>query len=250
MSTPRPPDGPARTRRLRRDAIANQRRLAAAAVEVFAGLGPAAQLEDIARHAGLGVGTAYRHLGSREAALHEVLAVRISELAILADEADQMEDPWEAVCWYLRELAAKVASDHGLMALIINQGVSADQVEQLRDRIEPRTLSLFNRAKASGQLRSDANVTDIPLIVMCIDRVARTGPRSAPEAWRRILVLILDGLAAHRASTTSMIVQALNGRQLAEIGTGPSSFPAHTRENEDLNDSPNAPLVGPAEPKS
>lgn len=63
--------------------------------------------------AGLGVGTRYRRLGSREASLHAVLDARIGDLVAIADSADRIADPWEAFSWYLREPAGSVARDRG-----------------------------------------------------------------------------------------------------------------------------------------
>lgn len=212
-----------RRRGPRSDAVANKGRLTAAAGEVFARLGPSARLEDIAAHAGLGVGTAYRHLGTREAALYDAMADRIADLVEIADRADRIADPGEALSWYLTELGTHVAGDRSVMALMSSRGVSPEQADRLRSSIGPRTAALMDRAKATGWLRADVEATDVPMLLACVDRIAQETDAVAPDTWRRFLRIALDGLRGH--SATPMTTPALTGRQVAEIGAAATRRP-------------------------
>lgn len=215
------PGVPVQRRGPRRDAAANRARLVRAADEVFARLGPSAQLEDVAAHAGLGVGTAYRHLGSRDAALHAVLATRIDDMVVMADRADAIADPWEALQWTLLEMAGGVARDRGMMALM--QGVADDDnAARLSAEINPRIAAVVDRAIAAGELRSDVSVTDLLLILACIDRVAGDRTGAASQGWRRIACLLLDGLRSRRSAPTPMPVPALTEAQTVDVFATPT----------------------------
>src|SRR5215211_3742812 len=99
---------------LRADAERNRQRILEAAREVFADRGLDVTLDDIARHAGVGVGTAYRRFPNKEALVEALMVERIGELEALAQECLAQPDPWEGVAGYLERALAMQAADRGL----------------------------------------------------------------------------------------------------------------------------------------
>jgi AcrR family transcriptional regulator len=100
--------------RLRRDAQRNRDAIVGAARQVFCDQGLEAPLEEIARRAGVGIGTLYRRFPSRTELLDAVLADALQAHIDLAERALAMEDPWEGFCFYLEETCRLQATDRGL----------------------------------------------------------------------------------------------------------------------------------------
>lgn len=177
----------------RRDTVRNRERLIAAAREVFAERGYGATLDDIARHAGLGTGTAYRHFPNKQALAAEVLQDATEQIAADADAALAIEAPWDALVQFFESVAQRQAADRGLYETLTGRGDDAQQA-----RIWPRIVSavteLFDRAQRAGAVRDDAAPTDIAAIFSMLGPVFSMSRDIEPELWRRYLALILDGL--------------------------------------------------------
>ena len=173
----------------------NRARLLAAAREVFAERGFDATLDDIARHAGLGTGTAYRHFPNKQAVAAEVLADATEQIATDAREALAMDDPWRALVTFFERAAARQARDRGLYETLTGQGNDEEQA-----RIWPEIIAavsqLFDRAHRSGAVRADAAPQDIAVIFALLGPAFEMSRTTSPELWRRYLALILDGLRA------------------------------------------------------
>ena len=186
-------DPPARARKPRADAANNRERLLAAAHVVFAERGLAATLDDVARHAGVGVGTAYRHFPNKQALASEVLEGAMLQLAADAEAALAVDDPWQAFAGFFETVVASQARHRGLHHLSASDGIASAAVQQ---RFEGAVLSLFERAQRAGVVRADACATDIgPLLVM-LRTVIDLSPPSRPDLWRRYLAFLVDGLRA------------------------------------------------------
>ena len=184
------------TRPKRKDAALNHERLVQAAREVFARQGLSATLEDIAKHAGVGVGTVYRNFASKR----EIVDTLYNESldAVLADvhRAIAIEDPWLAITTLFETAAEHQARDRGLCELML--GVqSAPPAAEVVDGFVTLLTPLFDRAHAAGVLRPDVSVHDVAPIFSMLNGVYGFDDAD-PEAWRRYLAVILDGLrAAH-----------------------------------------------------
>ncbi|MDX6282827.1 MAG: hypothetical protein QOH03_3898, partial [Kribbellaceae bacterium] len=98
----------------RKDSVRNRARLIDSARAVFAERGFGATLDDIARHAGVGVGTAYRHFPNKQALAAVVLADATEQIAADAADALAIEDPWEALVTFFERNGARQAEDRGL----------------------------------------------------------------------------------------------------------------------------------------
>ncbi len=182
-------------RSTRKDAVRNRARLLAAAREVFAERGFDATLDDIAHHAGLGTGTAYRHFPNKQAVAAEVLTDATEQIAVDARAALRVDDPWVALVTFFERTAARQAGDRGLYEALTGQGDYEAQ-----DRIWPEIIAavteLFDRAHRARVIRADAAPQDIAAIFALLGPVFEMSRATAPDLWRRYLALVLDGLRA------------------------------------------------------
>src|ERR1700712_4155727 len=112
---------------VRRDSERNRARLVEAAREVFADRGFDATLDDIARHAGLGTGTAYRHFPNKQALAAEVISDIAGQIVTDARESLSIDDPWQALVAFCEVTAARQARDRGLHQALTGRGGDGDE---------------------------------------------------------------------------------------------------------------------------
>ena len=186
-------------RPLRADARRNREKVLAAARAVFSEHGREAQIDDVARCADVGVGTVYRHFPTKEA-LIDALAVHSFELiAAAAVEALEVEDPWtafEQVLWRGGEI---MASDRAFSEVLASQPGAMEAAMPAAAGLQETMAELMRRAQAAGQLRPDALVDDIPMLMCGIGSATRK-EHCCAASWRRHLAIVLDGLRAPAAS--------------------------------------------------
>jgi len=178
----------------RRDAALNNERLVQAAREVFARDGLSATLEDIATHAGVGVGTIYRNFASKREIIETLYDAVIDSALADVEDALLIQDPWEALVAFFEVAAARQAADRGLRETLpghTRTGPSRDTSDKLVAAVTP----LFDRASAAGVLRAGVAVTDITPIFAMLSSIYGMSD-AQPELWRRYLALMLDGLRA------------------------------------------------------
>ena len=196
MSTPRidTPAATAPARTQRADARRNRERIVSAAREQFAAHGLDAQMDQIARAAGVGVGTVYRHFPTKESLLEALAQKRFDAKAEAAREALQIEDPWEGFVHFMTS-ATRITS--GDLALSEAMGQLPGLCREAAERAGLRELvaELVERAHASGQLRTDIKPDDIPSIISGVGHAVRAGDRGAPAmSWDRYLEIMLAGV--------------------------------------------------------
>ena len=201
-------------RPLRRDAERNRQRVLEAASEIFTERGLDVSLDEVARHAGVGVGTVYRRFGTKEDLVEALFMDRIEEVATLAEEAAEAADPWSGLVCFMEQMTAMLAGDRGLRQMLMFATYGRDKVWYARQRNAPLVSRLVERAQAAGQLRSDLKQTDIPFIVFVLTEVAQLARQVSPEIWRRYLALVLDGLRPEREGVTPLPVPALRPEEL------------------------------------
>lgn len=186
-------------RPLRADARRNRERVLAAARAVFAEQGRDAQMDDVARRADVGVGTVYRHFPTKDALLNalsdELFAVVAAYVRTLVD----MEDAWEAFRQAMWFGAEKTAGDRAFTEIMAASRDFPPRTCPGKEDLIVTTGELMVRAKAQGRMRPDVVIDDIPL-VMCGVGSASGMPHPAPDAWRRHLAIVLDGMRAEAAS--------------------------------------------------
>jgi AcrR family transcriptional regulator len=181
-------------RPLRRDAERNRQRILAAAGELFADRGLSVTLDDIARHAGVGVGTVYRRFPDKDLLIDALFEERLKTLCDAAEAALAVDDAWEGLVLFLERGGALQADDRGLKELVGSGTYGGESVVRARDRLRELVTELFDRAKAAGVVREEAVAFDAPLIFMMLGAVMDRTRDVAPDVWRRYLGLILDGL--------------------------------------------------------
>jgi len=190
------PPAAAQQRPLRRDAERNRRKILAAAADLFAARGIDACLEDVAREAGVGVGTVYRRFPDRRALVDELLEEKVAAIEELAAAAIADEDPWRGFTSFFERSQELCAADRALTEALLGPECEPERVAAARARIDPLVAELVARAKASGDLRPDFEAADYPLLVEMVAAVARARHDRAPEPWRRSARLLVDGLRA------------------------------------------------------
>jgi AcrR family transcriptional regulator len=177
----------------RADARRNVVRLVAAAREALDEVGTEVTAHEIARRAGVGVGTFYRRVGSRQVLLEAVLAELLDEGIALADEALAEDDAWigfgRFAAGYVRLRAASCGVNEALAGecdLDLDTPVAAT-----RDRLR----RLVERAQSTGAMRPDVSWQDVAFLLAGVVPVDHTlGLRPDADQWRRNLDLTLDGL--------------------------------------------------------
>ncbi len=178
-------------RPLRADARRNRGRLVAAAREIFTEYGSAASMEAIAKRAGVGVGTLYRHFPNRFDIVEAVYETDVHELAEAAQRAVAELEPWDAVVAFF---AAFMRYAQTKQALLTELQQAFEKNPDLRSRARELIDSSFDlvidRAKAAGVVREDVDGSDLTQLVSPIC----TNASMSPEQTRRLIGILLDGL--------------------------------------------------------
>jgi AcrR family transcriptional regulator len=192
LSTPISESGiatlPQRPRRA--DAARNYDKLIAAAREAFTEDGASASLEDIARRAGVGIGTLYRNFATRQELLEAVYVDEVETICRAADEVGGAE-PWDALASWLRSFSGYAATKKALMTELMGYMDSdAPVFTHCRRAIGEAGEPLLETAKRSGAVRDDVEFMDV---VRMIGGIA-TIPNPEPGQIDRILAVALDGL--------------------------------------------------------
>jgi AcrR family transcriptional regulator len=187
-------------RPLRADARRNRERVLTAARAVFSESGREAQMDDVARRAMVGVGTVYRHFPTKEALIDAIAAEAFERLVAVAQEQLAREgDPWDALVQTLWAGAEILAGDRAVSEIMAEtNGPVAVDLETQR-QMSATMEQLLARARDAGALRADVILDDIPML-MCGIGTANCKPHIVPDAWRRHLSIVIDGLRAPSAS--------------------------------------------------
>jgi AcrR family transcriptional regulator len=180
------------SRPLRADAARNRRRLLAAAADEFAERGLEASIADIARRAGIGKGTVFRHFATKEDLIAAIVLDRVEVLIETGDHLLRADDPGDALLEFLT-VAAEQRQQRDLSFL---QGASAGntEVSDLQRRLQETIDALVERARDHGAVRDDITGTDLFLLMCAPNYVAGYAQGAPPDLWRRYLAIIFDGL--------------------------------------------------------
>ncbi len=181
---------PARPKRA--DARRNYETVLAAAREAFAAGGAATSLEEIARRAGVGIGTLYRHFPSRQALLEAVYVGELEQLCASAAELDAA-DPWDALVGWLHRFVGYMATKQALAQELLDYiDRDAPLFQACRGALYAAGEPLLARAQAAGAVREDTNLAEIIQMVGGIAKIPAT--TSPPAQVEHILDIALDGL--------------------------------------------------------
>ncbi|OIK03763.1 TetR/AcrR family transcriptional regulator [Streptomyces monashensis] len=189
----RPPVG-------RRDALRNRKLLTDKAREVFAEQGLDAPLDDIARRAGVGNATLYRHFPNRAALVDEVFRDALTETTAAGDRARTAEDAWTGLTEYLRTVFAGLAADRGTNDLMTTHLEGVTSLEAIHAHNRTTIDGLIRRGQEQGTIRPDVTTEDLLFALAALGRAVPALTTVAPDAWSRPLALLLDGLRARPAA--------------------------------------------------
>src|SRR5436305_2685999 len=186
-------------RRPRADAVRNRERVLEAAKVVFSAGGPDASLEAVARRAGVGIGTLYRHFPTRETLFEAVYRREVEQLSELADDLAGEREPVEALRRWLRSNVEFVTTKKGMVAALALAAHGMSELQAYSSaRLTKAVGSLLDRAIASGEIRADISPTDVfrALIGMCY--------MNDQPGWQasvvRLLDVFVDGLQVQPAA--------------------------------------------------
>jgi AcrR family transcriptional regulator len=182
-------------RPLRADARRNREKVLAAARAVFSENGRDAQMDDVARRAGVGVGTVYRHFPTKEALIEALMVDSFQAIAAKAEAALEIEDPWEAFSCVLWRGAEILAADRALSEVFASIPGAMEQAMPTVEGLQESVARIMDRAQQAGVLRDDVVVDDIPMIMCGVGSATKKEHRCS-ESWRRHLMILLDGLRA------------------------------------------------------
>jgi AcrR family transcriptional regulator len=189
-------------RPLRRDAERNRQRILTAAAEVFADRGLDVSLDDIAKHAGLGVGTVYRRFPTKEQLVEALFEDHVDTLAEMAESVSCADNSWDGLVSVLTEVCAQQAGNLGLREILMSSTYGQGCAARARARVMPAIEKGVRRAQDDGYLRPDIQPIDMVLIEFMIGSVAEY-TKQHTDAWRRYLQIVLDGLRARPDVTPS-----------------------------------------------
>jgi AcrR family transcriptional regulator len=183
--------------RMRADARRNRERILSAARETFSEHGTEAQMDEIARRAGVGVGTLYRHFPTKDALIGELVRIKLSDFAVRARaKFEEDERPWESFAELIREQAEIAARDAAQQRMIF--AMTHEALELARPTIAELTAAnqaLIDRAKAAGVIREDLVVDDIRVLMCGLGSIMAADALGVmPYDWRRHLEFVLAGM--------------------------------------------------------
>jgi AcrR family transcriptional regulator len=191
------------SRPLRRDAARNRALLLDAAREVFAARGLDATLDEIAQHAGVGVGTAYRHFANKQELAAAIFSDDFDQMVANAQAALDIDDPWDALVAFVEGTVAKHAKDRGLYEVMTATGSLSERpvhvdgkLETMREALVRPVTRLIERAKAAGCVRADAAPSDFAAILFMMGPCYAASDAVERPVWKRYLWVLLDGLRA------------------------------------------------------
>jgi AcrR family transcriptional regulator len=196
-------------RGLRKDAERNRQRVLTAARELFAVKGMDATLNDVARHAGVGVGTVYRRFATKEELVEAIFESGIDEVVCLAEAALRQENSWDGFVWFVERKCQVTATDRGLREIVYGRSYGGHRVECARERLTPLITELVRRARDDGYLRPDVEPTDTPVMGLLAGTVGEWAGRVDPELWRRYVGLLLEGMR-YRPDQAPLAARALD----------------------------------------
>ena len=191
-----------RTRRTRFDAERNRQTILRVARDLYATTGVDVPLETIARSAGVGIATLYRHFPrGKEQLVAEALVEQANRYLDAAHRALAHSDAWSGFTSFVEDICALQADHLGLADLLAMVLPANEEVEAIRQRANEACVDLIERAKATGKLRRDFAGEDLVLLLVANAAVVQVTKDDAPRASPRFVSISLQAMASHAATT-------------------------------------------------
>jgi AcrR family transcriptional regulator len=173
--------------------VANRRRVLVAAQEVFAEQGAEASTEEVARRAGVGTGTVFRHFPTKRDLLEHALVAHLDDLAEAARATASGEDPVEALRTLVADMAGRAPTKLAMAEPLLADDGLGEASHAAAERVRVVVAEVLERAQETGRVRRDVGVDEIHFLVRGIAQAQAFLP-VAPEVRRRAVEVLLDGL--------------------------------------------------------
>jgi AcrR family transcriptional regulator len=187
-----PEDSVSTDRRPRADAVRNRDLLLSAAAAAFAARGADVPLEDIARAAGVGIGTLYRHFPTRDALVEAVYRYEVDVLCERADQLLEEMPPDQALAEWMQLFVRHVATKKGMLSALkplLSSNPSFS--DQTKGRAQAAATKLLNAGVAAGTVRADVDGADL---LRAVGGICMSTDQERSEASERLVGLLFDGL--------------------------------------------------------
>src|SRR4051794_30959513 len=205
---------------LRKDAERNRERILEAARELFAERGLGVTLNDVAHHAGVGVGTVYRRFPDKELLIDTLFQEQLDEWARIYEEGLHDPDPWHAVVSTHERALELWAHNRGLKDIPLGAPHASGRATQQRAQLRPLAAKLIERAQAAGEIRADATTQDYGVVLMMVGAVMDAAEDLSPDLWRRYLRIALQGLRPEGTPLDPLPVAAVQPEQMEQLLIG------------------------------
>lgn len=194
-------DEPVRIR-LRRDAERNRQRIIDATRLLVDERGLHVSHDEIARAAGVGVGTVYRRFPTLDTLFEEIFRDRVDVVINLLERANAVVDPWEGFQMFMVGNCELRAQNRGLDDFLLGRSGSLDYSRKAHTRLVPQVTRLIDRARAAGMLRPEVGQTDVGIVFALIGTLVDASREVDAHLWRRYLTLLLNGMRPGTPSET------------------------------------------------
>jgi AcrR family transcriptional regulator len=211
---------PATENRQRKDVVRNRQRILDAAKELFADQGLGVTMHAIADHAGVGIGTIYRHFPEKRELIDLLFEEQLEWMAEIAHEALADPDPWHAVVWYHEQTLELQSQDRGLKELLLGMPDAPARAVMLRKKLHPLAAQIIERARAAGVVRTDCVTQDFGVVVLMLGAVIDAAGDISPKLWRRYLTIALQGLRPASPPPEPLGVPPVSPRQMESLLVG------------------------------
>jgi AcrR family transcriptional regulator len=188
------PSDPTPTKALRADAQRNRVRLLEVAEEVFAERGTGVSTEEIARMAGVGIGTVFRHFPTKEALLQAVFIDRLTRLGEQATALSNSEEPGPAFFSFFALVVDQGSSKNAFADALTAAGINAEAAASgVSSEFAGALMELLTQAQRAGAVRSDIGVTELKAVLVGASRAVEQ-VEDDPASRAQIIAILLDGL--------------------------------------------------------
>jgi AcrR family transcriptional regulator len=190
-------------RPLRADARRNRERVLAAAAAVFAEQGPDASVAEIARRAGVGAGTLFRHFPTKHDLRLATIELSFDDVQTAIAHAETLDDPWQGLVHVLTACAEIQARDRAFLESVGPELFREPSLQRRHHERMAHLATLVERARSAGVVRDDLRAEDLPFLLSAVGGATGqclSGCGGSPDLWRRYLGMVLDGLRSAGAS--------------------------------------------------
>lgn len=215
---------------MRRDVVRNRAKLLAAADDYLAEFGPPIAFNDLARFAGVGVGSIYRHFTSPESLFDELMDRRVDAVVEILQHAAEEADPVAGLREAVLGVCELQGADRG-----IAHALAGPRFAAVRQQLMPSTRRIVERAQNSGRMRPEFSSTDFGVLLWLGDVLHEHAGHVDGRLWRRYVEALLDGLLSQDEPRQPLSVPALAFERMDVVVRNAKPAPrrraAHTRSN-------------------